>query len=81
LPKQAAVLAVGAKYDSGMTMYVNCDSAKDKGEPVARWYTISDILTTGVVAPNACSKRTAVAKPGEFVLFIRPQNWREEVQQ
>jgi hypothetical protein len=42
---------------------------------------VPDILKSGVVAPNDCSKRTAQAKPGEFVVFVRRINWREQMQQ
>jgi hypothetical protein len=77
LPEAANILSAQGKYDSGMTLYINCDSAKDKNSPVARWYTVSDILTSGVVASNGCSKRTAAAKPGEFVFFVRERNWKE----
>jgi hypothetical protein len=63
----------------GMTVYVNCDSAKDKDSPVPRWYALSDILASGVAAPNGCSKRTALAQPGEFVFYVRKQNWQEQM--
>ena len=39
-----------------------------------------NILTSGVAAPNGCSKQTALAKPGEFVFFVRKQNLREQTQ-
>ena len=78
LPANAQIVAADAKYDSSTTIYVNCDSVRDKPEPVAHWYTISEILASGVVAPNECSKHTAVAKPGEFVFFVRQRNWKEQ---
>jgi hypothetical protein len=77
LPPNATVFSAQGKYDSGMTPYLNCDAVKDKDTEGARWYTISEILTSGVVATNHCSKRTAVAKPGEFVFFVRERNWKE----
>ena len=80
LPAKAQIVAADAKYDSSTTIYVNCDSVRDKPEPVAHWYTISEILASGVVAPNECSKHTAVAKPGEFVFFVRQRNWKEQYQ-
>jgi hypothetical protein len=80
VPQNATVLAAQARYSIGLDIYVNCDSAKDKDIPVAHWYAVSDILTSGVAAPNGCSKRTALAKPGEFVFFVRKQNWREQAQ-
>jgi hypothetical protein len=78
LPANASIVAVEGKYASSTTIYVNCDSVRDKPEPVVHWYTISEILATGVAAPNECSKHTAVAKPGEFVFFVRQRNWKEQ---
>ena len=80
VPQNASVLAAQARYSIGLDIYVNCDSTKDKEIQVARWYAVSDILTSGVAAPNGCSKQTALAKPGEFVFFVRKQNWREQAQ-
>jgi hypothetical protein len=81
LPPDATVLTAHATYDTTMQIYVNCDSVKDKVAAAEHWYTVSEILTSGMVAPNGCSKRTAVAKPGEFVFFVRPNNWREVMKQ
>lgn len=87
-PPGATVISVHAKYEDGMSLFVNCDVEKDKGSPdraagLDRWYSVSEILTSGVVAPNGCGKPKdqdrvkAVAKPGEFVFFVRKKNWRE----
>jgi hypothetical protein len=81
LQQDAALLTAHATYDKTMLIYVNCDSTKDRPAPVDHWYAISDILRSGIVAPNECSKRTAQAKPGEFVVFVRRVNWREQMQQ
>lgn len=35
-------------------------------------YSMTEILTTGVVATNQCSKRTAAPVPGQLILFARP---------
>lgn len=35
-------------------------------------YPVSTIVASGLVARNNCSKRTATAKPGELVIFVRP---------
>jgi hypothetical protein len=40
-------------------------------------YPVSTIVTSGLVAKNNCSRRTAKAKPGELVIFIRPVTWWE----
>jgi hypothetical protein len=79
VPENATVLAVQARFDMGMSIFLNCDNAKDKQNPVARWYAVSDILSAGVAAPNGCGKRTAIAKPGEFVFFVRKESWREQL--
>ena len=78
LPADAQILTVESKYDSSTTLYVNCDSVRDKPEPVPHWYNISEIRASGVAAPNECSKHTTVAKPGEFVFFVRQRNWKEQ---
>lgn len=78
LPAGAKIVAVDGKYNMTTNLYVNCDSVRDKPEPVVHWYSISEILATGVAAPNDCSKHTAVAKPGELVFFVRQRNWREQ---
>jgi hypothetical protein len=77
LPPGAAIVSIHATYDGAMKTYVNCDSAKDK-QAVDRWYKIAEILATGVEAPNGCGKAKAAAKPGEFVFYVRQQNWHEQ---
>jgi hypothetical protein len=79
LPQDAAVLAVSATYESTMQVYVNCDAVKEKPIAVDHWYEISEIVTSGVAAPNGCSKKKSDAGPGEFVFFVRKQNWREQM--
>jgi len=45
------------------------------------------ILSSGVVAPNNCvgkkvpEKLQVIAKPGEFVFFVRPLSSREKLQE
>jgi hypothetical protein len=58
---------------------VNCDSVKDHPY-VAHWYSVADILKSGVVEPNHCNNRKTVAKPGEIVIFIRPPTFWEKFQ-
>jgi hypothetical protein len=95
LPPGATDISIHGKYDSSMSVYVNCDMEKGKGilenqglleSAVApdRWYPVTDILNSGVVAPNGClskkdaAKQKIAPKPGEFVFFVRKKNWREE---
>jgi hypothetical protein len=85
LPADATALSVRATYDSNTHTYINCDV--DKARPSAerdtaadRWYSVADILTLGVVAPNNCigkkvpDKLQVMAHPGEFIFFVRPRN-------
>lgn len=80
LPPDATLLTPQASYGDAMDSYVNCDAVKDKEFVGPHWYAVSEILATGVVTPNGCGKRTAVAKPGEFVFFVRAKNWRDSMQ-
>ena len=84
VPKGASLIAIQGTYDNSMLVYVNCDSAAEKENPVDHWYAISEILTLGVVAPNGCGKPSdaakvkPIAKPGEFVFLVRRMTSREQ---
>jgi len=84
VPEGTTEISVHATYDNSTEYYINCDSAKLKNTSIEHWYVISDILTAGVVTPNGCAKPKDVdklkvdPKPGEFVLFVRRRNWREQ---
>jgi len=54
-------------YDSGMRKYGS-----------EHLYPVSTIVASGLVANNSCSKRTATAKPGELIIFVRPVTWWEK---
>lgn len=41
-------------------------------------YPVSTIIASGLVAKNDCSRRTAAAKPGELIVFVRPPTWWEK---
>jgi len=58
---------------------VSCDIPKGKPHAIPI-YSVSKILNSGVVAPNLCSRKTATAKPGEFVLFVRQMTFWEAMQ-
>jgi hypothetical protein len=92
VPLGAAVLTIQATYDSATSYYLDCDAinghgASDHEPSLDRWYKIADILASGVVARNDCAgkklpeKLQTFAKPGEFVFFVRRQNWLEEMQE
>jgi len=90
VPSGATVFTIQATYDSATSYYVDCDAIKnhetsDHEPSLDRWYKIADILASGVVARNDCAgkklpeKLQAFAKPGEFVFFVRRQNWLEQM--
>jgi hypothetical protein len=81
LPSGVALVSTQATYDSSLNIYINCDSVKDKQPNAEHWYDVAQILSSGIVAPNGCSKKIATAKPGEFVFFVRKRNWKEELEQ
>ena len=62
LPRIASLLSIQATYDSSMMIYVNCDTAGEDANTVDRWYSIAEILTLGVAAPNGCVKPAEAAK-------------------
>src|ERR1700733_8464703 len=43
------------------------------------FYPVSTIVASGLVANNDCSRRTATAKPGELIIFLRPATWWEKL--
>jgi len=82
LPPNATEISIHATYEYATDYYMNCDTEGDKGtsEHVARlehWYPVDKILSEGIVAPNGCvgkkvpEKLQVVARPGEFVFFVR----------
>jgi hypothetical protein len=81
LPPDVIEIALHATYDNTMEVYVNCDAVKGRDVGPDHWYTLSAILASGLSAPNGCSAKTAVAKPGEFVLFARKKNWQDRYKQ
>ena len=92
LSADANLISVHATYDSSSYIYANCDADKDRGSAEHapspdRWYAIAKILSDGVVAPNNCigkkvpDKLQVVAKPGEFVFFVRELNAMEKFRQ
>ncbi len=88
VPAGASLLSIRGTYDDSTQVYVNCDAIDGKAKPVDRWYEVSEILISGVVAPNHCGKasdaakvKPPVAKPGEFVFLVRRmttvEQWRQ----
>jgi hypothetical protein len=83
VPATATFLGVQAAYHKSMDLYINCDAAMEKDTSTLHWYSISDILTSGVAAANECYKGKfadathVTPKPGQFVFFVRPIGPRE----
>jgi len=44
-------------------------------------YMTTTLLQTGIVSPNTCGKATAMGKPGELTIFVRPLTWWEKFKQ
>jgi len=80
-PPGATVFTVHAQYGPAGWGYVNCDRVKDHGSFREHWYSIDAVVSTGIAAPNLCSKQKAVAKPGQFVFFVRPMSSWEKFHQ
>ncbi|HZB89494.1 MAG TPA: hypothetical protein VE291_12590 [Terracidiphilus sp.] len=87
LPASATALSVHATFDGATEYYVNCDVAKQKDVSQDTWFPVADVLTQGLVMPNECGKARDAqklkieARPGEFVLLVRKQNWHDRVDQ
>ena len=41
-------------------------------------YPVSTIVASGLVANNNCGTKTATAKPGKLLIFVRPATWLEK---
>ena len=84
IPADAGIVALHLAYDNSMEIYVNCDAEKNAFGDV--WYPVSQIMAKGYVAANGCGKAKVnekyktTAAPGELILFVREQNWKERAQ-
>jgi hypothetical protein len=84
IPAEATYISVQGAYHSNIDLYVNCDAVIDKDISTLHWYSIDDILKTGVTAPNECHKgkfaRSAIpAAPGEFIFYVREIGWHDDL--
>ena len=83
VPAGTKYLSVQGTYNSSMEIYVNCDAAMEKDISTIHWYSVPDILASGVAMPNECYKgkyaeaTRMIPKPGMFVFFVRKNNWHE----
>jgi hypothetical protein len=91
-PASAESISIHATYEASTLTYVNCDSSAAHNStaqpgPMEHWYTVADILASGVVAPNNCigkkvpDKLQVVAEPGQFIFFVRKLNPTEQFEQ
>lgn len=85
LPANATQLSIQGTYNASMDTYINCDADAGRDNTVLKWYSITDVLKSGMVTPNLCYKGKyqnafkIVAKPGEFVFFVRTSGWRDVI--
>lgn len=82
VPADATFLSVEGTFDHSMEIYLNCDTGKEKNDRRVHWYSIQDIRSTGVIAPNECFngryERPRIAvKPGEFLFYVQEHKWRD----
>jgi hypothetical protein len=54
--------------------YVDCRKEQALSNPR---YSVTEILTHGIVTVNKCTSRTVPETPGVIVLFVREPNWFE----
>lgn len=83
VPASASFLSVQGTYHNSLDIYINCDAGMEKNTHTLHWYSISDIMKSGVIAPNECYKGkygdnpAITAKPGQFIFFVRETSWRD----
>jgi hypothetical protein len=75
------------KYGDTLTTYSTGDHpscAFPESIPNARWkeidFSTKEVLQHGVASANTCGKITASPQPGDVILFVRPRNFHEKVQ-
>jgi hypothetical protein len=54
------------------TGYALCQSGVHDSWLARANFSTEEVLQHGVVTPNSCGKATALSRPGEVVLFVRP---------
>ena len=83
VPANATLISVQGTYHNSIDLYVNCDAGMEKDTSTLHWYSIADIVSTGVAAPNECYKgkfaKTAAipSVPGEFIFYVREIGWHD----
>jgi len=85
IPANATHLSVQGTYHNSVDVYVNCDAAMEKDTSTLHWYSIDEIVKTGVSAPNECykgkyAKGAAIPPiPGEFIFYVREIGWHDSL--
>lgn len=73
------------RFESSVTInagYVLCQQqGTDYSWLALKNFPTKEILTEGVVTPNACGKHTARREPGEVIVFVRPMTFWEKLKQ
>jgi hypothetical protein len=73
------------RFESSVTInagYVLCQPHGSEYSWLAlKNFPTKQILTDGVVTPNACGKDTAPREPGKAIVFVRPLRFREKLKQ
>lgn len=73
------------KYDDSIRVnvgYVSCRTrTRDNSWLAITELITSEVLNRGIVTANTCGKSSALPKPGEVVLYVRPLTWREKLKQ
>jgi hypothetical protein len=92
LPADAETISIHATYDGTIQTYVNCDASEARTSakqpaPLDHWYSVADIVASGIVAQNNCigkkvpDKLQIVAEPGQFIFFVRKLTAKEQFEQ
>jgi hypothetical protein len=76
------VLSYFGLAGASITPYTRCSHQKFYDSNTRTYgnehlYPVSTIVESGLVTKNDCSNKTATAKPGELVIFVRPVHWWE----
>lgn len=83
VPAGTTFFSVQATYHDSLEIYINCDAGMEKNTSTLHWYSVTDIVNSGVAAPDECYKGKytddfgLTPKPGEFVFFVREISWRD----
>lgn len=83
IPATAEFISVQGTYHNSLDIYINCDAGMEKDTTTLHWYSVADIMNSGVTAPNECYKgkyakaTSTPAAPGEFIFYVREISWRD----